>query len=175
MWMVSPPTVRPPYQPKFVPPAKTQCDTPLQPTAISSCSIRSSEAAVLPLCALSPQLSNQPLHNSETISGLSGQTDRVACQLGGHAAPAVAKFGIAVESAHAGVEGHGESRIMLHLSECGLMRVVAVDPAGPMLIFDLAQNDRAAAIDLPLDEDRQQPIEPALHRGEEDRIIGAEF
>src|SRR5512135_2818019 len=81
MWTVSLPTVRPPYQPKFVPPAKTQCDTPLVPTAVSSCIIRSSEAAVLPLCALAPQLSNQPLHSSETISGLSGHTDRVACNL----------------------------------------------------------------------------------------------
>ena len=97
MWMVSPPTVRPPYQPKFVPPAKTQCDTPLRPTAINSCSIRSSEAALLPLCALAPQLSNQPLHNSDTIMGLSGHTNRVACRLRGHATPAVTKFGIAIE------------------------------------------------------------------------------
>ena len=81
MWTVSPPTVRPPQKPKLVPPAHIQWLMPLAPTAVSSCRRASRLAGDLPLCRLAPQLSNQPLHSSLTISGLSGHTRRVACSL----------------------------------------------------------------------------------------------
>ncbi len=55
-----------------------------------------------------------------------------------------------------------------------LVSVVAVDAAGPVLVLDLHQDDRPAAVDLALGKQGDQPVEPAQGRLDEGRIGGAQ-